>query len=322
MLSYMKWRWKYYVLCTVLFFSFNLYFIFLMHDSHISYLRYLDLLLLTFSLLFVGADYAAFQKAEAEKKRLILQEEIISEQLSDFANKDIAEHDVQVLNAQIQKLFDENCELQDYVAKWCHELKIPLAASLLIVQKIKDAEQKKAMREQLEKMNGQLNSLLLGCKLQSTLFDLQIKRVLLPECVKTSIRNNQFFLIQKGFTLDIQVEPLYVYTDSSWLVYILDQLLSNAIKYAKTDPVLSIWAEQTDRSVRLFAEDHGEGIQEADLRRIFEKGFTGSNYHNGKYKSTGMGLYMVSKIITRLGHSISVESEYGSWTRFCITFPQ
>ena len=67
-------------------------------------------------------------------------------------------------------------------------------------------------------------------------------------------------------------------------------------------------------------EDNGEGIQEKDIRRIFEKGYTGSNYHNGKYKSTGMGLYMVSRIIDRLGHEIWVESEYGRYTRFCIVF--
>jgi len=61
-------------------------------------------------------------------------------------------------------------------------------------------------------------------------------------------------------------------------------------------------------------------MKDSDIRRIFEKGFTGSNYHNGKYKSTGMGLYMVSKIIDRLGHEIQVESEYKSYTRFCIIF--
>lgn len=322
MLSYVKWRWKYYFLCMMIFLSFNLYFIFLMRESHIQFLIYLDILLLVFSLMFIMIDYAAFRKMEKEKLFLMQQDDIICRQLPDFENRDIVDHDIQILNEQLQKSFEENCDLQDYVAKWCHELKIPLAASFLLVKKTGDPELRKAMQEQLEKMNQQLNALLLGCKLQSTLFDLQIKRVLLPECVKTSIRNNRFFLIQKGFTVDIQVEPLYVYTDSSWLVYILDQLLSNAIKYAKMEPILHIWAEQKDRFVRLFIEDHGEGIQESDLRRIFEKGFTGSNYHNGKYKSTGMGLYMVSKIVARLGHGISVESEYASYTRFCITFSQ
>ena len=66
----------------------------------------------------------------------------------------------------------------------------------------------------------------------------------------------------------------------------------------------------------LWVEDRGQGIQKQDMERIFEKGYTGSNYHNGKYKSTGMGLYMVSQIVQKLGHEIRVESKYGEYTRF------
>ena len=68
-------------------------------------------------------------------------------------------------------------------------------------------------------------------------------------------------------------------------------------------------------------EDYGEGIKDSDIRRIFEKGFTGSSYHNGKYRSTGLGLYMAAKIAARLGHQIQVESRYGEYTRFCILLP-
>ena len=69
-------------------------------------------------------------------------------------------------------------------------------------------------------------------------------------------------------------------------------------------------------SMILWVEDYGEGIKDSDIRRLFEKGCTWSNYHNGRYKSTGMGLYMVSKIADRLGHKICVESEYGKGSRF------
>lgn len=321
-MNYFKKKWKYYISCIIMFFSFNLYFIFLMRDRHIQYLLYLDFLLLVFFLLFTGIDCFTFKKMEKEKQFLLQKDDMISCLLSEFENKDIAEHDVQILNKQLQQAFNENCELQDYVAKVCHELKIPLAASLLIDENIRDIEIKKAMQEQLEKMNQQMNSMLLGCKLQSALFDLQIRKILLLDCVKTSVRNNQFFLIRKNFELDVQVGDLYVYTDPAWLVYILDQLLNNAIKYARENPMICIWAEQKKDSVQLFIEDHGEGIKDSDITRIFEKGFTGSNYHNGRYKSTGMGLYMVSKIVSRLEHEILVESEFGSYTRFCIVFKE
>ncbi len=311
---------KNYFLCIIMFFSYNLYFIFLMRDKHVGYLIYLDLLVGALVLTFAGADLFKYIKKKQKKERLLEQDEIISTELSDFENSDIAAHDLQILNRRLQEQFDENCELQDYVGKWCHEVKIPLAAGLLMNEKIKDPKIRKGMREQLERINQQLNTMLLGCKLQSPLFDLQIKKTLLPECVRTSIRNNQFFLIQKGFELDIRVAELTVFTDPAWLVYILDQLLNNAIKYVREKPVLHIWTEQKEQSVELLVEDQGEGILEQDIRRIFEKGFTGSNNHNGRYKSTGMGLYMAAKITGRLGHEIKAESKYGAYTRFRIVF--
>lgn len=322
-MKYLKQRWKQLIPCFVVFFAFNLYFFFFIQNGDVGYLGYLDILLLMPGLLLVGFDLHFLRKKEQEKEYLMEQKELICRTISWFENQDIVEHDVQILEEQANIQFQENCELQDYVAKWCHELKLPLSASLLINEKISDKELKMSMREQLEKMSLQINSLLLGCKLQSPLFDLQIKQVLLSECVKASIHNNQFFLIQKGFCLDVKVESITVYTDSAWLVYILDQLLNNALKYGQrgsNTPSLHLWTAQEAQTIKLFVEDHGEGIKDSDIRRIFEKGFTGSNYHNGKYKSTGMGLYMVSKIIDRLGHEIQVESEYQSYTRFCIIF--
>lgn len=319
-MNYWKKNGKYYLLCAFLFLAFNLYFIFLMHDRNVGYLLYLDFLAVVAALIFTGIDVYGYRKREREKKQFLQRGSIIYREISEFENKDIAEHDIRILEAQLQERFAENCDLQDYVAKWCHEVKIPLAASFLMDEKIKDTKLRKSMREQLERMNQQLNAMLLGCKLQSSIFDLQIKAAFLPECVKASIHNNQFFLIRKEFELEVQVENIRVYTDPAWLVYVLDQLLNNALKYAKEDPVIRIWTEKKEDTVKLFVEDHGEGIREHDIGRIFEKGFTGSNYHNGKYKSTGMGLYMVAKIIDRLGHEIHVESNYGEYTRFCITF--
>lgn len=315
-MSYFRKRGKYLFLSGFLFVFFNFYFVVLMRDRNVQYLLYLDFLMLVFVFLFVGVDFFTYHKREAELRVLMRQDDIICYLISDFENREIVEHDVRLLQNKLQEKFDENCELQDYVAKWCHELKIPLSAALLMNEKIKDAELRTSIREQLEKINWQVSTMLQGCRLQGELFDMQVKRTLLSECVKTSIRNNRFFLIQKKFAIDVQVEGLFVYTDQTWLVYVLDQLVNNAIKYAGEKPLLRIWTE----GIRLFVEDNGEGICDSDIRRIFEKGYTGSSYHNGKYKSTGMGLYLASKIIGRLEHELSVESEYGKYTRFCITF--
>ncbi|MDE7332915.1 MAG: hypothetical protein K2O16_11905 [Lachnospiraceae bacterium] len=319
-MSFFKKKWKYYYLCLSIICLYNFYFIFLMGEKDIKYLLYLDFLLALALLLFWGIDFYRDKRVQIYKEQLMRGESIICHLLPDFNNKDLAEHDMQILEGELQEKFQENCELQDYVAKWCHEFKIPLAACFLIEENIADRKVQKGMREQLEKMNQQINSMMLGCRLQSPLFDLQIKKVSLLECVRTSIKNNQFFLIQKGFEITFDSEDVSVYTDPAWLVYVLDQLINNALKYAGNKPAIHIWAQQEEQETRLFVEDSGEGIKSSDIRRIFEKGFTGSNRHNGKYKSTGMGLYMVSKIIDRLGHGIQVESEYGDYTRFCIIF--
>lgn len=323
-MSYLKRKWKHYVICFSLMISFNLYYIFLMRDSHIRYLLYLDFLLIVFLGMIEGIACISFYYREKKKRILLKREDVICDELSDMDDMDIVRHDIHILEVQLQEKFDENCELQDYVAKWCHEFKLPLAASLLMVEKIKDTQVRMELREQLERMNYQVNSMLQGCRLQSPLFDLQITKTLLKECVRESVRNNQFFLIQKRFILDIEVDEVWVYTDKVWITYILDQLLNNAIKYTKTEeketPKIRIYTKKFEKQAELIVEDFGEGIQESDIRRIFEKGFTGSNYHNGKYKSTGMGLYMVEKIAKRLGHRIYVESQYGKGTCFHILF--
>lgn len=310
--AYLKSRGHCYLPCFFTGLAFNLYYIFLLGDKNASYLYYLDFLLLTAVFLWEGIDFGRFCLRERE---------VICRLLPPFANREIAEHDVRVLEGELREQFEENCEMQDYVAKWCHELKVPLAAALLLDERIREGQLRGEMREQLERMNRLVSSLLLGCKLQSSLLDVQIREVVLEECVRESIRNNQFFLIQKGFQPEISVGEHRVYTDPSWLVYILDQLLSNAVKYTGLEPPrLRIWTGADAERLFLYVEDNGEGIRDCDLRRVFEKGFTGSGHHNGKYKSTGMGLYMVSRIIEKLGHEISVESVYGEYTRFRIDF--
>lgn len=331
LLKWFKRKWKTYLTFFLLMLSFNLYFLFLMWMAQVKYLLYLDLLLLVFLAVVEGMAFFDFWRKECRKKVFLQEDDLICEAFSAMEDREIFEHDRLILEKRLQDKFVENCDLQDYVAKWCHEFKIPLSAALLISEKIRDADVRTDMREQLERMNWQMSMMMQGCRLQSPLFDMQIRQVSLEKCVRASIRNNQFFLIQKKFQIDIQTSDVVVYTDEVWLTYILDQILNNAVKYARADEEhhIRFWAEKASERfetiyeeacvVRLFIEDNGEGIRESDIRRIFEKGYTGSNYHNGRYKSTGMGLYMADQIAGRLEHRISVESCYGEYTRFCVT---
>lgn len=298
--------------------AYNLYFIFLMHDGRMQRLFYLDFLLAVILFLLAGMDAYGYYAKKKVKDELLQADYVICRELEQDENLEVARHDTAVLEKQLREQFDLNCDLQDYIAKWCHEVKLPLSASLLMNEKISDAQLRISQKEQLERIRQQLNGALLGCKVQSRLFDLQVRAVNLAECVKTAVHNNQYFLIQKQFEIKLQVEPVQVYTDKSWLVYVLDQLIQNSMKYMGENPMLKIWSVQEAGRVKLAVEDNGEGIAENDMRRIFERGYTGSSHHNGKYKSTGMGLYMAGQILERLGHEIAVESAYGVYTRFVI----
>ncbi len=297
---------------------YNLYFIYLLRDQHVQKLLYLDLLLFTTLCCLLGADAMRHYHWLKKKQTLLSSPHVICRELKAGENLDVAYHDTAILEEQLRRQYDAEYNLQDYIARWFHEVKIPLSACLLMNEKITDVSLRTSQKEQLEKIRQQLNSALLGCKVQSRLSDIQIRAVSLDSCVKTSIHNNQYFLIQNQFEIRLSAQSHQIYTDPSWFTYVLDQLIQNAIKYAGSHPVLDIQSMEDAAEIRLIVTDNGEGIPECDIRRIFERGYTGSSHHNGKYKSTGMGLYMAAQILEKLGHEITVESTYGSFTRFTI----
>lgn len=322
-MSYLKRHYKSILAAVLPCAAYNLYFLFLLPEVKVFYLLYLDLLVAVGMILWFGADYSKDRLRQRKKQEFLERDSVIWQEFRDGEDVDIMAHDAALLEEQLREQFAINCEQQDYFAGWCHEVKIPLAASLLMVEKMKEPSLKQSIKEQLERMNLQLKSAMLGARIQSSLFDLKVGRTSLMQCVKTSIHNNQFFLIRSHFTLEIEIgdgEEVFVYTDPSWLTYVLDQLLGNAVKYAGKQPKLKIYSRKQEDALQLCVEDNGEGIKECDIRRIFEKGYTGSIRYNGKYKSTGMGLYMVSVILGKLGHEILAESEYQKGSRFTITF--
>lgn len=300
--------------------AYNLYFVFLIKNADTGNLIYLDFLLSVCFGCYLILRIGQIKRQQRKKKEYLGYDTLIAQDLGDFENAEIAQHDCKIMEKQLEKQRAIQEDLQDYITKWCHEVKIPLSSALLVNEKTQDPSIRQSMREPLEKIRHLMNSALAGCKVQSQVFDLQVRPVYLNECVRESIRNQQFFLIQKRFQLNISAENLIVYTDKEWMIYVLDQLIANAVKYTGDTPKLFIWTEEEKDCIRLIVEDHGEGILPEDIRRIWEKGFTGSSHRNGQYKSTGMGLYMVSQILKRLEHQIEVESQAGSYTRFTITF--
>ncbi len=318
-MKYIKKKGKYLLLLLFLAISYNSYFIFLIPQTNLQILIYIDVVLVVCVLMVISMDAYTFYKKERKKQELLSSEEIISSEMDEYENIDIAYHDGRIYQQLLDEQIEMNHNLEDYIAKWCHEVKLPLSALMMMNEK-NTSELKDQYKEQLEKINLYLNNALVGCKVQSNLYDIQIKKLRLRDCIHTAIKNSRYFLIKNHFDIKIENADEEVYSDSEWLTYILDQLISNAIKYASDEPEIHIWCEKQQECVRLYFEDNGEGICDTDMPRIFERGYTGSNHHNGRYKSTGMGLYMVKLMIDKLGHEIDVKSEFHHYTRFCITF--
>ncbi len=112
-----------------------------------------------------------------------------------------------------------------------------------------------------------------------------------------------------------------VYTDEKWLIFILSQIVQNAIKYFdKQENKLTIYSQDNGTNILLVIEDNGCGIKMSDLSRVFEKGFTGSN--RNKVNATGMGLYLSKKLCDRLGLQLDIVSKENEYTRLKITFPK
>ena len=136
--------------------------------------------------------------------------------------------------------------------------------------------------------------------------DFVIKEYDLDNIVRQAIRKYAPLFIRKKINLDFQPTTYKVLTDEKWLVFVIEQLLSNAIKYTNKGKI-SIYPLEDKK---LVIEDTGIGISQEDIPRIFDKGFTGYNGRTDK-KATGLGLYLCKNILDKLSHKISIESEVG-----------
>ena len=140
--------------------------------------------------------------------------------------------------------------------------------------------------------------------------DFVIKEYDLDNIVRQAIRKYAPLFIRKKINLDFQPTNYKVLTDEKWLVFVIEQLLSNAIKYTNKGKI-SIYPLEDKK---LVIEDTGIGISKEDIPRIFDKGFTGYNGRTDK-KATGLGLYLCKNILDKLSHKISIESEVGVKTK-------
>lgn len=212
------------------------------------------------------------------------------------------------MNDEIARECRANREYREYVELWVHEIKTPISAAMLICENKGYSD----VSMELGRVDRFVEQALFYARSNSVEKDYVIKQINLKHLIGELLKKNASFLIANR----IKVEPNAdgkVYSDSKWLMFILQQLLDNAVKYgAKT--IRFSFTGQT-----LTVKDDGVGIPAQDLPRIFERGFTGEN-GRAAAKSTGMGLYLCRELCNKLGLTISAASQNGA--EFYIVFPK
>lgn len=199
----------------------------------------------------------------------------------------------------------------EYYTIWAHQIKTPIAAMRLLLQSEK-SDMNNELLEQLFKIDQYVDMVLQYLRMEDISSDLLIKSYQLDTIVKQAIRKYSSSFIRKKIKLNYEELNCSVITDEKWLLFVIEQILSNALKYTPQGEI-SIYMDN-ELPVTLVIEDTGIGIAEEDLPRIFERGFTGFNGRNDK-KSTGIGLYLCKSILNKLSHTITIESEIDKGTR-------
>lgn len=209
----------------------------------------------------------------------------------------------------------ESKEKQDFFALWAHQIKTPIAALNLLLQGEK--QDAAVCRQELFKIESYVEMALNYLRFEEMSNDLVLERNSLEQLVRQVVKKYAAIFIYNHISIQLEHLDYTVLTDEKWFCFVLEQILSNALKYTKQGSV-KISAEESANGLRVLVKDTGIGIRSEDLPRIFEKGFTGYNGRMDK-KASGLGLYLCKGVCEKLGHGISVASKEGEGTTVMIT---
>ncbi|MFD3158308.1 sensor histidine kinase [Haloimpatiens sp. FM7330] len=292
-------------------------------------LMYMNILIFSISFTFLIAGYIKWKKNYKDLKEALYNGTNIDkyvpegDKLEQYLIRKIINCKNHEMTKNSRKLKEDLEEINDYMAKWVHQIKIPISVCELIADKIEQEENmytaSEELRVELERIKFLINQVLYTSRASNYSEDFTVEEMNLQRLVKSVVKNNATFFINKKIELEINDLDFNVFTDKKWISYILDQIINNACKYVSENGKIQIYAKEDEESIRLLIRDDGLGIPNKDIQRIFDKGFTGDNGRKTT-KSTGMGLYIVKKMISKLNHKIEVSSQVSQYTEFTIVF--
>lgn len=218
---------------------------------------------------------------------------------------------------EIHKIEDEQKEYEDYIEQWIHEVKTPITSIHLMLENriSENPGLKRDLNVELSRLENDVELALYYARSEQIYRDYLIQKLNVRKVLLKVVNKNRTVIMNSSVAIDLDCdEALYAYGDEKWLVFMLTQVLLNAIKYkAEADAKVVMRAKRDNKKIVLNIIDNGKGINKEELPRIFDKGFTGSNGRDNE-KSTGMGLYLVHKLCEKLEIDIEADSVYGEFT--------
>lgn len=214
---------------------------------------------------------------------------------------------------------NETEDFKEYVEMWIHEIKIPIAGLMLMYHNNKTVN--KNFLDQLNSLDNLTDQILYYVRSNYAEKDFLIKEASMDKIINEVLLKNKDSILENHIDVTVDVKNIKVLTDSKWLVFILNQIINNSIKYCDNNrkSYIMFYIEDNEKETTLHIKDNGIGVNASDLKHVFDKSFTGENGRKMR-NSTGFGLYISKKLIEKLGHKISATSEENKYFEIAITF--
>ncbi|OAS14668.1 sensor histidine kinase [Paenibacillus oryzisoli] len=235
----------------------------------------------------------------------------------EFAQQYIDELNKQHIH-EMNQVQERQHEHYDFIVSWFHEIKTPIAVLRLLQQTDMDAN---SLREEIAKIENYVDQALYYAKLDSFNQDYAIQNCDVIQISKEIVKSHSKTFFSKKIRISLQADTLVVQSDPKWLQFIINQLVTNSLKYTEPGGEITISIAETPQEKQLLIRDSGIGISPKDLPRIFNRGFTGETGRTYT-KSTGMGLYLAQQLSNKLGHYIDCTSEIAVYTQCIVHFPK
>lgn len=228
---------------------------------------------------------------------------------------------------KINEIQREHLDYKEYIEQWVHEAKTPVTAIKLLCENEKAQDRKVSQPQprfrlvlaELEKLNHYVEQVLYYARGEHTEKDYLVRETHMEAMIHQAVAENKQLLLGQKVQVIIKNCDVRVYTDEKWMVFILNQLIGNAVKYRKGNPCLEFDTQRRTDCVVLSVRDNGVGIAPEELPRIFEKGFTGTALRS-ESRSTGIGLYLCKRLCGRLGMGITADSGGEGGAVFYLSF--